>query len=263
MSSSRETLSILQIKSLLDAASGRRLTVLLRELQADERSGVVEACRRAEARERASRAERTRTRAMYAMERELQSTGFPVVAGVDEVGRGALAGPVTAAAVILPADSVLEGLNDSKKLTPARREELALSIHACALSVGIAHVSAEEIDATGLAAALRKAILAAIFQLDPQPDHVIVDGLPMRVHSAETAVVKGDSKVASVAAASIVAKVARDELMRQAALTYPDFAFAINKGYGTAEHLRAVANHGPSAIHRRTFCGGGGNPTLF
>jgi len=263
MTESLDRLTVAQIRMRLTGAEGRALTRLLGALAQDERAGVVEACRCAQARQTARRRETERTRGMYALECELHGAGFVAVAGVDEVGRGALAGPVTAAAVILAADDPIEGLNDSKKLSPARREELAILIHQRAIAVGISHVSADEIDATGLAAALRKAVLSAIGQLQPRPDHVVVDGLPMRVHSPETAVVKGDSKVAAVAAASIVAKVARDAIMREAALSIPHYGFEVNKGYGTVEHLQAVVEHGPSTLHRRTFCGGGGEPTLF
>lgn len=263
MNESTERLSVAQIHALLDEATDRRLTELLERFAHDDRAGVVEGCRRATARREARRCERRRTKAMYSLERELQAAGFSAVAGVDEVGRGALAGPVTAAAVILRADMQLEGLNDSKKLSPARREQLAVLIHEHAVAVGIAHVPADRIDAAGLSTALREAILSAIGQLEPRPDHVVVDGLPMRVYEPETAVVKGDSKVAAVAAASIVAKVARDALMREAALTCPQYGFEVNKGYGTAEHLEAVIVHGPSTLHRRSFCGGGGEPTLF
>lgn len=263
MSDPTERLSVAGIHALLDEAEGRRLTELLGRFADDDRAGVVDGCRRAAARQEARRCERRRTKTMYSLERELQAAGFSAVAGVDEVGRGALAGPVTAAAVILRADMQLEGLNDSKKLSPARREQLAVLIHEHAVAVGIAHVSADQIDATGLSAALRKAVLSAIDQLTPRPDHVVVDGLPMRVYTPETAVVKGDSKVAAVAAASIVAKVARDALMRDAALVCPQYGFEINKGYGTTEHLEAVVMHGPSVLHRRSFSGGGGEPTLF
>ena len=263
MTESLDRLTVAQIRTRLNQVEGGALTRLLGVLAQDERAGVVEACRCALARQTARTREAERTKGMYALERELHDAGFAVVAGVDEVGRGALAGPVTAAAVILAVDVPIEGLNDSKKLSPARREELAVLIHERAIAVGIAHVPAHEIDATGLAAALRKAVLCAIGQLQPRPDHVVVDGLPMRVHSPETAVVKGDSKVAAVAAASIVAKVARDAIMREAALSISQYGFEVNKGYGTAEHLQAVVDHGPSPLHRRTFCGGGGEPTLF
>jgi len=205
MSSHDDSLSVAEIRALLVQAEGRRLRMLLEQHGSDTRSGVVDACGRAQARDHARRAERDRTGQMYQLERSLLATGFIAVAGVDEVGRGALAGPVSAGAVILSANDPILGLNDSKKLSPVRREELALVIHERAVAVGIGHVSASDIDALGLAAALRKAMQAALDQLEPVPDHVVIDGLPLGIHSSETAVVKGDAKVAAVAAASIVA----------------------------------------------------------
>jgi ribonuclease HII len=256
-------LSITEVRELLAVSQGDELAVLLRRFSADERSGVVELCRRAKAREDAIRTEAERTEQLYALEQSLRASGFVAIAGVDEVGRGALAGPVSAGAVILLPGSPILRLNDSKKLSPTRREEIALLVHEHAVAVGIGHVPASEIDAIGLSAALRKAMRLALSQLSPTPDHVIVDGIPLGIHLSETAVVKGDSKIAAVAAASIVAKVSRDALMREAAVAHPVFGFEVNKGYGTAEHIAAVAEFGPCELHRQTFCGGGGNPTLF
>jgi len=263
VSPAERRLSIAEVGDLLAAAQGDDLAVLLRRFSADDRSGIVALCRRAREREDSVRLEAERTDRLYELERSLIASGFIAVAGVDEVGRGALAGPVSAGAVILLPGSPILRLNDSKKLSPARREEIALLVHEHAVAVGIGHVPASEIDAIGLSAALRKAMRLALSQLSPAPDHVIVDGIPLGIHVSETAVVKGDSKVAAVAAASIVAKVARDALMREAAGVHPAFGFEVNKGYGTAEHIAAVAEFGPCELHRQTFCGGGGNPTLF
>ncbi len=255
--------TIPEIRELLTAAQGARLTRLLEELADDDRSGVRAACDAAESRLCAAKRERERTRRLYDLERSLQAQGFTLVAGVDEVGRGALAGPLTAAAVILPVKPRIEGLDDSKRLTPPRREELARTIHAGAVAVSIAHVPAEEIDSLGVTAALKRAILAALGGLSCGPDHVVIDGLPLRVVEQETAVVKGDSKIAAIAAASIVAKVARDQLMREYALAHPGFGFEINKGYGTAEHIEAITRLGPTVLHRRSFSAGGGTMSLF
>jgi len=256
-------LTIPEIRALLAVAQGARLTRLLGELAGDERSGVRSACDAAESRLRAAKRERERTRKLYELERTLQAQGFVLVAGVDEVGRGALAGPLTAAAVILPVQPRMEGLDDSKRLTPARREELARVIHDGAVAVSIAHVSADQIDSLGVTAALKRAILHALEGLSFQPDHVVIDGLPLRVVEQETAVVKGDSKVAAIAAASIVAKVARDQLMRDYALSHPGYGFEINKGYGTVEHCEAISRIGPTVLHRRSFSAGGGTLSLF
>lgn len=255
--------TVAEIRAMLASARGIRLTRLLEELAGDERAGVRDACATAACRAVETRRETERTRKLYELEHALQAQGFTLVAGVDEVGRGALAGPLTAAAVVLPVRPRIEGLDDSKRLTPARREELALVIHASALAVSIAHVPASDIDALGVTAALKRAIVHALTGLACEPDHVVIDGLPLRVVERETAVVKGDSKVAAIAAASIVAKVARDQLMREYAVAHPEYGFEVNKGYGTAEHIEAISRLGPTVLHRRSFSVGGGTMTLF
>jgi ribonuclease HII len=252
-----------EIRALVADAHGASLTRLLDQLADDERSGVRAVCSAAVAREEAAHREAQRTRKLYVLQRTLAEQGFALVAGVDEVGRGALAGPLTVGAVILPLSPRLEGLDDSKRLTPARREELAALVRERAVCVSIAHVNAEEIDDMGVTAALKRAVVLALSGLDCVPDHVVLDGLPLRVVENETAVVKGDSKVASIAAASIVAKVARDAIMREIAPSFLQYGFDGNKGYGSADHLEAIARFGPSAVHRRSFCAGGGTIRLF
>lgn len=255
--------SVSEVRALLAAASGRSLALLITRFSEDPRSGVVAAVAAARTRRDADRAERARTAAMYEAEYALHAKGMLVVVGVDEVGRGALAGPVTAAAVVLAHQPCIEGLDDSKRLTPKRREELATVIRAQAVASAVAHVSASEIDSVGMTAALRTAMRSAIAALGVEPDHVLLDGLPMRLHDHETAVVKGDGRIAAIAAASIVAKVTRDALMREYAETYPEYGFDINKGYGTAEHLDAISRVGLCPLHRRTFSTGGGTLPLF
>jgi ribonuclease HII len=258
-----ERLSVRQVVGLLAHARGAELDRLLMEFVHDERSGVRVACKGAAAARARRQAERTRTSQMYRTERSLRDEGWLIIAGVDEVGRGALAGPLTAAAVVLPASPRIEGLDDSKRLSPARREELALVVRDMALGVGVAHVSAGEVDSLGVTAALRRAIGLAIAQLATEPDHVVLDGLPLRVVANETAIVKADAKVAAVAAASIVAKVTRDALMRSHAADHPEYGFDINKGYGTSDHLAAITRHGPCPLHRRSFSWGANTQTLF
>ncbi|MDZ4063845.1 MAG: ribonuclease HII [Coriobacteriia bacterium] len=199
------------------------------------------------------RCECDRLHALFHLQRTLLEQGFACVAGIDEVGRGALAGPVTAAAVVLPLDIAIPGLDDSKRLTPARREELAAAIVDVSVTYRVSHVSPAEIDLLGIAGATRRAMSLSLAGLDPSPDHVVVDGLRMNIAPDETAIVKGDSLVASVAAASILAKVARDALMRSLADQYPVYCFEVNKGYGTSEHMSAIAEHGPCSLHRRSF----------
>ena len=180
--------------------------------------------------------------------------GYQIVCGVDEAGRGPLAGPVCAAAVILPANAEIPGLNDSKKLTDKKRRELMPIIKEMALAYGIAFADEHEIDEINILQATYLAMQRAIDQLSVRPDLALVDGnragnfgLPVKT------VVKGDSLSASIAAASVLAKVTRDDLMLQMAEQYPQYGFEIHKGYGTKAHYAALTEHGPSPIHRMTF----------
>ncbi|ROR01618.1 ribonuclease HII [Desulfosoma caldarium] len=182
--------------------------------------------------------------------------GFRLLAGVDEVGRGPLAGPVVAAAVILPEGMDLPGVVDSKRVPPARREELAKTIRQAAVSVGVGLVDAEEIDRTNILRASLKAMVRAIRSLDVTPDFVLIDGpytLPLSI--PQRSIIKGDALSLSIAAASIVAKVHRDQLMLTYHEQYPFYGFARHKGYPTREHLRALRRFGPCPIHRRSFHG--------
>lgn len=255
--------SIEEIRQLLAATPTSRLTAFLVAYAEDPRAGVQSALASGHARLERQRRERSRLTSLYRLECHLRRNGCQVIAGLDEVGRGALAGPLTAAAVILPSSPRIEGLNDSKKLTPERREELAERVRCVALGVSVSHVPASEIDAIGIGNAVRQAMILALEDLAVQPDHILVDGLPVRIAAHETAVVKGDSSVAAIAAASIVAKVARDALMRSLADEYPEYRFDVNKGYGTSEHMRAIGQSGLSAVHRRSFGPCGGTMNLF
>ncbi len=261
--SPRDPRPVAQIRAALASASGDSLKSLLRALEDDDRAGVRDAVTTATRREAARLAEQSRLEALYALEAQLRSQGYQVVAGVDEVGRGALAGPLTAAAVVLPPHPRIEGLNDSKRLSPQRRAEVALVVREVALCYHVAHISPAEIDELGVTAALRRVMGRALAGLILDPDHVVVDGLPVGVARQETAVIKGDSKVAAIAAASVVAKVTRDSMMVKLAPDFPEFAFDVNKGYGTLEHLEVISRIGPSIHHRRSFCPGGGAQTLF
>lgn len=191
-------------------------------------------------------------------EDRLFSCGVPAerVAGVDEAGRGSLAGPVVAAAVILPADAVIPGLTDSKLLRPAVRERLAEAIRGASVSWSVAAVEAAEIDATDILRATLAAMVRAVEDLVPAPELVLVDGnVTPRLRMPARAVVQGDRRVAAISAASILAKVTRDRLMEEWGRRFPDYGFAQHKGYGTAEHRARIARYGPSPIHRRTFAG--------
>lgn len=260
---SRDELTVAEVKALLGCASGTSLDSLLTRFADDERAGVKSLLDSARRRAKLAKAEHSRTKRLYKLEQELRADGYQLIAGLDEVGRGALAGPLTAGAVVLPASPRISGLDDSKRLTPQRREELALEIREHAIAVSVSHISAGEVDSLGMTRALRRVMGLAIAGLDVPVDHVVLDGLPMNVAENETAVVKGDGSVAAIAAASIVAKVARDTLMRSLAREYPKYAFDVNKGYGTSDHLAAIAKDGLCPIHRRSFCSGAGTATLF
>ena len=191
---------------------------------------------------------------LWLYENEAFSEGFETVCGVDEAGRGPLAGPVCAAAVILPKGLVIDGLNDSKKLTDKKRRELYDVIMQSAVSYGIAMATEQEIDEINILQATFLAMQRALDKLAVKPDLALIDGnrakdfgLPVRT------IVKGDSLSASIAAASILAKVTRDRLMEQLDAQYPQYGFAVHKGYGTRRHYAALREYGPCEIHRRTF----------
>ncbi|MBR2214207.1 MAG: ribonuclease HII [Selenomonadaceae bacterium] len=203
---------------------------------------------------RRKKRDEARVAALYAFEDEAFREGFQLVAGVDEAGRGPLAGPVAAAAVILPRGLYLPRLNDSKKLTAGARKTLFKAIKANALAMAVKLVDAAEIDRINIAAATRQAMYAAISALNPQPDKVLIDAFPLNNLAVPfRAIVRGDTQSASIAAASIVAKVTRDGIMEEYDRKYPEYGFAKHKGYGTLAHLAAIKKYGPSPIHRLTF----------
>ena len=189
-------------------------------------------------------------------EREYAAKGFLAVAGVDEVGRGPLAGPVVCAAVILPlgAEKRIAGINDSKKLSAKKREELAALIRERARAYAIEEVSNEVIDEINILQATRLCMKRAVEKLSPAADMVLTDGnMTLDIEAPQRSIVKGDALVASIGAASILAKVYRDALMREYAKLYPEYAFERNAGYGTAAHIAAIREVGICPIHRRTF----------
>lgn len=192
--------------------------------------------------------------ALLALEQEFWARGLIHVAGVDEAGRGPLAGPVLAAAVILPPGLVIPGVDDSKRLQPSVRERLVEEIRRQALACAVGAASAREVDRLNILRATHLAMRRAIDRLPIRPDHVIVDGLPVPIlGEAQTAVVEGDRRVHSVACASILAKVTRDRLMQRLARRYPAYGWERNAGYGTPEHRDALARLGPTPHHRRSF----------
>lgn len=191
---------------------------------------------------------------MDSFEKNLWGAGFRHIAGADEVGRGALAGPVVAAAVILPKGTENFGLRDSKKLTPAKRESLFEEIGKRAVSIGIGVVEPEEIDRINILRATLKAMEMALSSLIPPPDYILIDGnQPVKSHIPQETIVKGDDRSISIAAASIIAKVTRDRMMTSLHEIYPLYNFPNHKGYGTEEHRDAIDKYGQSLIHRKSF----------
>jgi len=187
-------------------------------------------------------------------ENALWNNGYINIAGIDEAGRGPLAGPVVAACVVLDKEKIPSGINDSKKLSPKKREQLFEAIMGQALSVGIGIVDAKEIDSINILQATLKAMRLAVEQIDTAIDYILIDGKDcIGIHSSEQAVIGGDALSASIAAASIIAKVTRDRLITEQGLLYPDYGFAKHKGYGTKEHIEVLLEVGPCPVHRITF----------
>jgi ribonuclease HII len=195
-----------------------------------------------------------RRRCSFRYERKLQKQGFLRIAGVDEVGRGALCGPVVAAAIIFDRRPRFSGIRDSKALTAIQRTKLQPRILRASLSSGIGIVSAEEIDRYNIYQATLRAMHIALSQLNPAPDFILIDGSPVRgLGIPHLNVVKGDARCITIAAASIVAKVTRDHLMKSYASMYPKYDWVRNKGYSCKSHFAALKNYGPTSIHRRSF----------
>ncbi|SFA74300.1 MULTISPECIES: ribonuclease HII [unclassified Bacillus (in: firmicutes)] len=186
-------------------------------------------------------------------EKKWRQKGYNRIAGVDEVGRGPLAGPVVAAAVILPENFFLPGIDDSKKLSEAKREEYAKKIEQEAIAIAVSIIDAGEIDRINIYESTKKAMLTAIANLESKPDFLLIDAMKLETPYGYEAIIKGDAKSISIAAASIIAKVTRDRLMKEYALQFPKYKFQQNMGYGTKDHLDALKHHGITPIHRRSF----------
>lgn len=220
----------------------------------DPRKGVQQLVRTYQRKLKRKQQERERLAAMWEWENNYWKQGYRMIAGVDEAGRGPLAGPVVAAAVILPPDFHVEGMNDSKKLTAEERQELRKRIEQQAIRIGVGVVDAEYIDQHNILQATYQAMRIAIQQCQPLVDMVLVDAVKIpNIEIPQKGLVKGDQRSHSIAAASIIAKTTRDEWMEKEAKVYPEYGFERHKGYGTAEHLAKIKQWGPSPIHRRSF----------
>lgn len=191
---------------------------------------------------------------LYQYEEQLEDLGIKYIAGVDEVGRGPLAGPVVVAAVILPLNLRIKGINDSKKLSLKKRNELYKIILNEALAVNVSFIDERVIDEINIYEATKKGMLEAISGLKIKPEHVLIDAMPLReLAIAHTSIIHGDALSASIGAASIIAKVTRDEYMDKMDIKYPNYGFKHHKGYCTKEHLEALEKYGPCEIHRKSF----------
>ncbi len=190
---------------------------------------------------------------MKEFENELYLKGINLIAGVDEVGRGPLVGPVVCAAVILPKDFYDERINDSKKLTEKKRELLYDVIYKSAISIGIGMCTNDEIDEINILEATKKAMKEAINNLSIKPEHVLIDAVKLNIDIPSTSIIKGDAKSESIAAASIIAKVTRDRMMIELDKIHPEYDFKHNKGYGTKSHIEAIYKYGVLPEHRKTF----------
>jgi ribonuclease HII len=198
-------------------------------------------------------AKKPRWKCQAALEQELRARGYRFIAGADEVGRGSLFGAVVAGAVILSPDVPIRGLNDSKQIEPDRREVLAARIRERAVAWAVAAVDAVTIDRINIYQASRLAMKMAISQLEPGPDFLLIDAVPLELSIPQQPIVQGDERCHAIAAASIVAKVYRDQMMREWDKFYPEYGLASHKGYQTPEHMKAIRAHGPTPLHRLSF----------
>ncbi|MDO4436658.1 MAG: ribonuclease HII [Coriobacteriaceae bacterium] len=253
MANMTSSASAASVAAELASAPLEQVDALLERYAEDPRQQVQKACDRARRRRDKELAERERVNEMYQNMLELGGDG--VVVGVDEVGRGSVAGPLTVCAVCLPPEPRIWGINDSKQLSPARREILASKIAEVATAIGICHIAPARIDEIGMARALREAVAGAVADTGLTPDCVLMDGNPLGAVPNEKDVVKGDAHIACIAAASIVAKVTRDDLMVELDAEYPSYHLAQSKGYASAEHIQAIKEQGLTPVHRATFCG--------
>ncbi|WP_435798914.1 ribonuclease HII [Peribacillus asahii] len=223
------------------------------QCQHDERKGVINLVKKWERSFEKEQQLKQHFITMSQYERELRKQGFALIAGIDEVGRGPLAGPVVASAVMLPETFYLPGLNDSKKIPEIKRELFYETIMQEAIAVGIGIVDNEEIDAINIYQATKKAMITAISELREQPNHLLIDAMELEVDIPQYSIIKGDAKSISISAASIIAKVTRDRMMKEYAKQYPEYGFEHNMGYGTSVHLEALSRYGLTPWHRKSF----------
>lgn len=246
--------SVGEIRELFQTATNENLPELKAAYEADERSGVKKIIEAAEKRVTAIEKEKQRIEILRQYEEKYRE--FDYICGIDEVGRGPLAGPVVAGAVILPRDCRILYINDSKQLSEKRREELYDVIMREALACSVGYATPERIDEINILQATYEAMREAIGKLKPQPDILLNDAVRIPgVTIRQVPIIKGDAKSISIGAASIIAKVTRDRLMKEYDKIFPEYDFGGNKGYGSAAHIEALKKYGPTPIHRRSFIG--------
>lgn len=244
--------SISQIREEFEAAPVGQLPSLYERYSGDPRAGVRNLILKFRKREEALEKEKERIEQMKVFERQYESRGY--ICGIDEAGRGPLAGPVVAGAVILPKDCQILYLNDSKKLSAKKREELYQIIMEQAVAVGVGYASPARIDEINILQATYEAMREAVSRLPIQPDVLLNDAVRIPgLAVCQVPIIKGDAKSVSIAAASIIAKVTRDRLMAEYDEELPEYGFASNKGYGSEQHIQAIRKFGPSPIHRKSF----------
>ena len=244
--------TIKEIKELLATVKELDSPIFL-ELEKDTRSGVQKEISKRKKNIQVELEENLRLENMLTYEKDLYNQGLTLIAGVDEVGRGPLAGPVVAAAVILPQGCKIKGLNDSKKIPKKKHLEVFQAVQDQSLSIGIGIIDNQVIDQVNIYEATKLAMKEAISQLSLQPQHLLIDAMKLDLPISQTSIIKGDANSLSIAAASIIAKVTRDELMKDYDQQFPGYDFSANAGYGTAKHLEGLTKLGVTPIHRTSF----------
>ncbi|PFA23942.1 ribonuclease HII [Bacillus cereus] len=222
-------------------------------LTKDERKGVQKLILKWYKQKELAQKEKEKFLEMSKYEKALREKGLAYIAGIDEVGRGPLAGPVVTAAVVLPEDFYIPGLNDSKKLSEAKRERFYDEINAKAIAIGVGIISPQVIDEINIYQATKRAMLDAIANLSCTPEHLLIDAMKLPSPIPQTSIVKGDTKSISISAASIIAKVTRDRMMKELGKEHPEYGFEQHMGYGTKQHLQAIETYGVLEEHRKTF----------
>ncbi|MFY9178096.1 MAG: ribonuclease HII [Caldicoprobacterales bacterium] len=248
-----DKLTVVEVKQLVSSSSMEQLNRLLELVKQDNRKGVRNLYKTILRQIEDEKNKLKKKQVLLQEENKLWAMGYGNVGGLDEAGRGPLAGPVVAACVVFGPGTYIDGIDDSKKLSPARREKLFSIIMEKAKAVGIGRVDAWEIDRLNILAATRLAMEQAVSECYPNIDFVLVDAMDLRLPVPNTSLIKGDARSHSIAAASIIAKVTRDREMLEWHKKYPNYGFDSHKGYGTSSHIEAIREHGLCPIHRRTF----------